>query len=97
MASSVSSERAFSQGGIMITKQRNHLKGDIVEALQCVKCCIWHDLLFHELPPSSALETELDSKSEDGEEPEVVEDESWNSILLDNDENDEMADDESNF
>ncbi len=46
MLSSVSSERAFSQGGITISKRRSHLKGDIVEALQCIKCAIWHDLLF---------------------------------------------------
>jgi hAT family C-terminal dimerisation region len=38
MSSSVSSERAFSQGGITITKQRNRLKEDIVEALQGLKC-----------------------------------------------------------
>jgi hypothetical protein len=97
MASSVSSERAFSQGGITITKRRNRLKGDIVEALQCVKCCIRHDLLFREPPPSSALETELDSEIKDGEEPEAVEDESWDSMLLDDDNDDEMADDESDF
>jgi hypothetical protein len=97
MASSVSSECAFSQGGIMITKRCNQLKGDIIEALQCVKCCIYHDLLFHEQLPSSALETELDSEIEDREEePETVEDESWDSMLL-NDDNDEMADDESDF
>jgi hypothetical protein len=40
MASSVSSERAFSQGGITISKRRSSLKGDIVEALQCIKCAI---------------------------------------------------------
>ncbi|KIK31598.1 hypothetical protein CY34DRAFT_39380, partial [Suillus luteus UH-Slu-Lm8-n1] len=34
MTSSVSSERAFSQGGITISKRWNRLKGDIVEALQ---------------------------------------------------------------
>ena len=96
MASSVSSERAFSQGGITITKRRNHLKGDIVEALQCVKCGICYDLLFCEPPPSSALETELDSESEDGEGLEAVEDESWDSMLLDDDD-DDMADDESDF
>jgi hypothetical protein len=97
MASSVSSERAFSQGGITITKRRNRVKGDIVEALQCVKCRIRHDLLFREPPPSSALEMELDSEGEDGEEPEAVEDESWESILLDDDEGDETADGESDF
>ena len=96
MASSVSSKQAFSQGGITITKRRNCLKGDIVEALQCVKCCIHHDLLFREPLPSSALETELDSEMEDGEEPEAVEDESWDSMLLDDDD-DKMADDESDF
>lgn len=48
MASSVSSERAFSSGGITITKRRNRLKGDVVEALQCLKCLIRRDLLFRE-------------------------------------------------
>jgi hypothetical protein len=37
MASSVSSERAFSSAGITISKRRNRLDGDIVEALQCLK------------------------------------------------------------
>jgi hypothetical protein len=56
MSSSVSSERAFSQGGITLSKSRNCLKGDIVEALQCIKCAIRHDLLFREPAPSSILE-----------------------------------------
>jgi len=64
MSSSISSERAFSQGGITITKRRNCLKGDIVEALQCIKCAIRHDLLFREPAPSSILETE---EASDGE------------------------------
>ncbi|KIJ09186.1 hypothetical protein PAXINDRAFT_25600, partial [Paxillus involutus ATCC 200175] len=34
MASSVSSERAFSAAAQTITKRRNLLKGDIVEAIQ---------------------------------------------------------------
>ncbi len=38
MASLVSSERAFSSAGITITKRRNRLKGDVVEALQFLKC-----------------------------------------------------------
>ncbi|KIK64715.1 hypothetical protein GYMLUDRAFT_123914, partial [Collybiopsis luxurians FD-317 M1] len=37
MASSVSSKRAVSGGGITISKCHNHLKGNIVEALQVVK------------------------------------------------------------
>src|SRR5258708_11831166 len=56
MSSSVSSERAFSQGGITISKRRSRLKGDIVEALQCIKCAIRHDLLFREHTPSSISE-----------------------------------------
>lgn len=40
---------------------------------------------------------ELDSDSEDGEELEAIEDESWDSWLLNDDEDDEMADDESDF
>jgi hypothetical protein len=46
MASSVSSERAFSSAGITISKRRNRLKGDIVEALQFLKCLIRRDLFF---------------------------------------------------
>jgi hypothetical protein len=56
MSSSVSSERAFSQGGITITKLRSRLKGDIVEALQCLKCAIRNELFLQEPAPSSTLE-----------------------------------------
>ena len=49
MASSVSSERAFSSAGITISKRRNRLKGDIVEALQGLKCLIRRNLLFREV------------------------------------------------
>jgi hypothetical protein len=87
MSSSVSSERAFSQGGITISKRRNRLKGDIVEALQCVKCAIRHDLLFREPAPSSILEAEIngDSRdSEDGEDDGEGSDtgEGWDDLLM---------------
>jgi hypothetical protein len=49
MASSVSSERVFSSAGIIISKRRNRLKGDIVEALQFLKCIIRRDLLSEAL------------------------------------------------
>jgi hypothetical protein len=58
MASSVSSERAFSQGSITITKLCSRLKGDIVEALQCLKCTIKNNILLQERSPSSMLEEE---------------------------------------
>lgn len=52
MVSSVSlSEWAFSQGVITISKHCNHLKEDVIEALQCIKCAICHDLLFREAGP----------------------------------------------
>jgi hypothetical protein len=49
MASSVSSESAFSAAGITISKRWNRLGGDIVEALQCLKSFIHQDLIFHEV------------------------------------------------
>ncbi|KZT24067.1 hypothetical protein NEOLEDRAFT_1028302, partial [Neolentinus lepideus HHB14362 ss-1] len=52
MGSSVSSERAFSHAGITISKRRNRLKADIVEAIQGMKCSLRHDLLFRVLPTS---------------------------------------------
>lgn len=45
MASSVSSEHMFSSARITISKHRNRLKGDIVEALQCLKCLLCHNLI----------------------------------------------------
>ena len=57
MASSVSSERAFSSAGITICKRRSRLKPDIVEALQFMKCIYHRELLFHE-EPSTAFEAE---------------------------------------
>jgi hypothetical protein len=90
MSSSVSSERAFSQGGITISKQRSCFKGDIVEALQCIKCAIRHDLLFRELGPSSTLEVEetgdneredLGVEAESGQESDMEEC-SWDELLI---------------
>ena len=47
---SVSSEHAFSSSAITITKRRNRLKGDVVEALQVLKAALRSDLLIHEHP-----------------------------------------------
>ncbi|KAG6859447.1 hypothetical protein C0995_008365 [Termitomyces sp. Mi166 len=89
MASSVSSERAFSQGGLTITKQRNRLKGDIVEALQCLKCAIQHDLLFREPGPSSLYEAELE-KLKNGENDGAIGagEEGWDELLSDDEDED---------
>jgi hypothetical protein len=48
----------------MITKHRNRLKGDVVEALQVMKCLLRHDLVFRESGPSSLTEDPADE--EDG-------------------------------
>ena len=58
MASSTSSERAFSSAGITITKRRNRLKADIVEALQYLKSQYHSEIIFRE-SPSSLLEERM--------------------------------------
>jgi hypothetical protein len=60
MASSVSSERAFSSAGITLSKQRNRLKGDVVEALQCLKCMYHNDLIFRDVIVAKEEEAELE-------------------------------------
>ncbi|KZV78765.1 hypothetical protein EXIGLDRAFT_598521, partial [Exidia glandulosa HHB12029] len=69
MGSSVSSERAFSGGGLVITDRRGSLKGDVVEALQSIKCALHNDLLVRAPMPSSILEAELviEDSDDDGE------------------------------
>ena len=102
MVSSVSSEHAFSQGGITISKRCSHLKGDIAEALQCVKCAICHDLQFREPGPSSVQEEQLDASDDFGESDDPGnllqdghsdaerrdEEDSWDSMLLEEEESD---------
>ena len=97
MASSVSSERAFSSAGITISKRRNRLKGIIVEALQCLKCLYQNDLIFREV--FTALKEKLDMEKDelldsamDTEDKEF----SWDSILDDND-SDNVDNDETDL
>jgi hAT family C-terminal dimerisation region len=92
MASSVSSERAFLSAGITISKHRNQLKGIIVEALQCLKCLYKNDLIFHEV--ITALKEKLYMEKEElldsAMDVYVEKDEefSWDSILDDEDNED---------
>jgi hypothetical protein len=58
MASSVSSERVFSSAGITISKRRNRLKEDIIEALQCMKCMIHKNLIFR-FDPTISITDEI--------------------------------------
>ena len=96
MASSVSSERAFSSAGITISKHHNRLKGIIVEALQCLKCIYRNDLIFREV--ITALEEKNDMEKDELINSEMdVDDEkdkvfSWDSILDDDDDTDDETD-----
>ena len=84
MASSVLSEQAFSSAGITISKHRNRLKADFVEALQCLKCLIKRNLLFRDNDdPSVATEV--------GETRPGVQDSdiSWDEALVDDLDDDE--------
>jgi len=95
MVSSVSSEWAFSQGGITISKHRNCLKGDIVKAIQCVKCAIHHDLLSRKAGPSSLVEDESDEFDiEDGPSEDNVEEEGWDDLFLKDSDDGSESDDE---
>ena len=64
MASSVSSERAFSLAGITISKRRNRLDADIVEALQCLKSFIAQDLMARDVVSITDEEQDLDFADE---------------------------------
>ena len=85
MASSVSSERAFSSAGITITKRRNRLKPDIVEALQFLKCLYHHNLLFRE---EANTQLEVEESDHPDTEDTLAENEGWDRIVED------LADDE---
>ena len=100
MSSSVSSEHAFSQGGITISKHHSCLKGDVVEALQCIKCTIRHNLLLREPAMSFIVEAEetnqelenvgLDELGEPREESEVKAI-AWNRLLIEKDDEESMS------
>ncbi|EIW73755.1 hypothetical protein CONPUDRAFT_68458, partial [Coniophora puteana RWD-64-598 SS2] len=68
MASSLSSERSFSSGGITISKQCNRLEGDIVEALQVLKCAIRSDLLLQVAEEAEEEQEALEDEGEGEEE-----------------------------
>jgi len=86
MASSVSSERAFSSAGITLSKRRNRLKGDIVEALQCLKCMFHNDLIFREVVAATEEEADLDLVA--GDDTPDVEGFTWDQLVTDADDED---------
>ena len=70
-----------------------------MEALQCIKCVIWHDLLFQEPAPSLISEAEetsdqeLDNVGARGDlgdlEESDVEELSWDGLLIEDEDEDE--------
>ena len=97
MASSVSSEQAFSSAGITISKRRNRLKPDVVEALQCLKFMIKRDLFFR-FDPSIAADEMQEEEEEEEEAASGLEEEangkngkSWDEMwIVDDDDDDEV-------
>jgi hypothetical protein len=82
MASSVSSERAFSSARITISKRCNRLDGDIVEALQCLKSLLHQDISLNVIPTVADEETHMDNTdlqhvNQEGPTSEIVEAEDW--------------------
>ena len=77
MALSISSKCAFSAAGITISKHRNWLQGDIVEAIKVNKSYKHHDLLFRKVLNMEQVERDL----EDAVIDEVVR-ESAKAVLL---------------
>ena len=88
MASSVSSEHAFSSAGLTISKRHNRLKGDIVEALQCLKCMYHNDLIFQDIIAATEEEEELEDMglelaSETKGNNDAGEGFTWDKLLVD--------------
>ena len=91
MASSVASERAFSSAGITISKRCNHLDGDIVEAVQCLKSLNTQDLVLRVFPNVSDEEMLLDDAdqqlaNQEGSAADVVNDAddwTWEAVVED--------------
>ena len=81
----------------MIRKWHSRLKGDIVEALQCVKCSLCNDLLLCELGPSSLVEVEPDDfeievEAEKTAVDEDLDEEGWDALFLEEDDDDLESD-----
>ena len=90
MASSVSSEQAFSSTRITITKCRNQLKPGIMELLQFLKCLYHHDLLFCE---EAGTQFEMEESDQPRAMAENIGDlEGWDRIVEDLDDDEGFMD-----
>ncbi|KAG5649492.1 hypothetical protein H0H81_003487 [Sphagnurus paluster] len=80
-------ERAFSSAGITISKRRNRLGPDIVEALQFLKCWFRRDLIFRE-EPTVANERKHETEGNSGTGSKDNKESGWDLKLLDDEEDD---------
>jgi hypothetical protein len=83
MASSVSSEHAFSSAGITLSKWHNHLQADIVEALQFLTCFYHHDLIFREVRAFTEEEIFLDQDVDESGSGDTANELSWEELWID--------------
>ncbi|KAJ7910062.1 hypothetical protein B0H13DRAFT_1616025, partial [Mycena leptocephala] len=67
----------FSSAGITISKRRNRLKADIVEALQVLKCMIRQDLIFQKSALADDAEDDLEKEENEG----------WDALLVNDPDN----------
>jgi hypothetical protein len=100
MVSSVASEHAFSSAGITISKRRNRLDSNIVEALQCLKSLKSQDVMQSAAYPSVADEellldeADLKCANQEGSTCEIVDEvEDWSIEAVVKDAGDEDATD----
>ncbi|KAK0433068.1 hypothetical protein EV421DRAFT_1741802 [Armillaria borealis] len=75
-------ERAFSSAGLTLGKLRSWLKGDIVEALQCLKCLYRKDLIFREVVAFDGEEVEMED-DQGPSPPPTIATVSWDEMLID--------------
>ena len=83
MASSISSEQAFSSAGITISRCHNQLKPDVVEALQFLKCIYHRDLLFQDDLHAETEVEELEGGGHEGVNPSSAEEGGWDVLIED--------------
>jgi hypothetical protein len=100
MVSSVASEHAFSSAGITISKRRNRLDSNIIEALQCLKSLKSQDVMQSAAYPSVADEellldkADLKRANQEGSTCEIVDEvEDWSIEAVVKDAGDEDATD----
>ncbi|KAF8238509.1 hypothetical protein L208DRAFT_1490182 [Tricholoma matsutake] len=67
---------------VLNSKCHNRLQGDIVEALQCLKCMYHNDLIFQEVV--IATEEDVDLKGMDLELAGDAEGFTWDQLLVNN-------------